>query len=180
MPSPTSFPARRDLRPVLRATAVATVLVSLACASPRGSAADSASANVSGDVELAAGRTGGARIDLEVDRTQYAAGDTVRMRIISREDAGYGYNACMRTVEWRRSGEWFSVPEEGRMCTMNLAILAPGQTAEATTTLPETMRPGDYRVVITFSREESPMPGGRMASGAPAPARVASAPFRVE
>lgn len=183
-------------RPVTRVTmltASAACLMLAACATPRGGdgpadsaagppGAGSASGGPAGSlVGGAAPATGGsARIALELDRTRYAPGGTVNVRIVNRDDAGYGFSACQRTVERRRGGEWFTVPEEGRVCTMMLQLLGARQTVMAETELPTPLDAGEYRIAITFSREEAPAPGRDTPLPAPAPSRIASAPFRVE
>jgi hypothetical protein len=183
---PTSHRARRASRVAVGTLAIAALMA--ACATRRGgeSTADSGAAAAANgmnpgtpapDVMPASSN---ARIALEVDGTSLAAGATVHVRIVNRSDAGYGFSACQRSIEWRRSGEWFSVPEEGRMCTMILQLLGPRQTTTVETQLPETMVPGEYRIVMTFSREEGPAPGRETPAPAAQPLRVASDPFRVE
>ena len=192
-PSCTTFARRVTRVTMLTATAATLALLPLACATPRGgdngdtSAAaapgtgggtPSASGSASGDVAPATG--GNARITLELDRTRYAPGGTVNLRIVNRDDAGYGFSACQRAVERRRGGEWFTVPEEGRMCTMMLQLVGARQTAMAETELPSPLEAGEYRIAITFSREEGPAPGRDVPAPAATPSRIASAPFRVE
>ena len=182
---------------VALASIVAMTMVT-ACATPRGDgASDSTGAGgtssarpgaAAGDVApsgSAPDNTGGAsdarqHVALELDRTRYAAGATVNLRIVNRDDVGYGFSACQRAIEHRRGGTWETVPEEGRMCTMQLQLLGARHTAMATTELPTPLAAGEYRIAITFSREEGPVPPGREPTAAPAPVRATSATFRVE
>jgi hypothetical protein len=191
-PSLTAAGARRVTRLTILTTVLASgALLAGACATPRGSdgGADSAVASGNAGGVSAAGAArgetapppgGDARITLELDRTRYAPGGTVNVRIVSQDDAGYGFSACQRQIERRRSGEWFSIPEEGRMCTMMLQLIGARQTVMVETELPSPLEAGEYRLVLTFSREEGPAPGRDTPAPAAAPTRVASAPFRVE
>ena len=139
------------------ALAIATVTVA-ACVTPRNGegTADSAAARDASPGapagQVASSTGGSAKVTLETDRTIYPPGGTVNLRIINGDDVGYGFSACTRLVERRRSGEWFSVAEEGRVCTMMLQLLGPRQTVMATTELPSPLEAGEYRIVITFSR----------------------------
>lgn len=143
-----------------------------------GSSATGAPGATEGSASPAAG--GQARITIELDRTRYAPGATVNLRIVNRDDAGYGFSACPRTIERRRGSGWVTVPEEGRMCTMMLQLLGARETVMAETDLPTPLERGEYRIAITFSREEGPAPGRDTPPPAPAPTRVTSAAFRVE
>ena len=184
-----------------RATLVASaaMVATFACATPRGdgtsdstAASGSSSARPgaaagdvapSGSTSVAAGGNASdaqRHVALQLDRTRYAAGATVNLRIVNHDDVGYGFSACQRVVERRRGGAWEAVPEEGRMCTMQLQLLGARQTAMASTELPQPLAAGDYRIAITFSREEGPMPPGREPTAAPAPVHATSAAFHVE
>lgn len=175
-------------------TAAAAYLSVVACATPRGGDGAADSANTTPDAsaaspggaagtpagEAAPAPGGRAQIVLELDRTRYAPGSTVNVRIINRDDAGYGFNGCQRQVERRRGGQWVTVPEEGRICTMMLQLVGARQTVMVATELPAGMEAGEYRIAITFSREEGPAPGPDVPASAPPPIRAVSAAFRVE
>jgi hypothetical protein len=170
-------------------------LIAAGCATPRpeGSAADTPQASGAG---LGAGSTGvGARMDslppvlpstneahapvvLELDRTRYAPGASVRLRIVNRSGLGYGYNACTRVIERQLGSSWTRVAEAGRACTMELRILGPNETATQQVELPRPLPAGDYRLVLSLSREEGPPPGPGIPT--PGPVRATSAPFRVD
>ena len=183
----------RAARSVTKLTTIArTVSLALgtlalaACVTPRNGEGTSDSVATPGAPsgapagQVAPATGGSAKVTLETDRTIYPPGGTVNLRIINGDDVGYGFSACTRLVERRRSGEWFSVAEGGRMCTMMLQLIGARQTVMATTELPSPLEAGEYRLVITFSREEGPAPGRDMPATTPAPTRVATAPFRVE
>lgn len=189
MRAPSCAHAARHVMRVTMLTASAACLALAACATPRANgAADSSAASAGGasggsagaPVTDAAAPAGRARITLELDRTRYAPGGTVNVRIVNGDDAGYGFSACQRVVERRRGGEWFTVAEDGRVCTMMLQLLGARETVMVATELPSPLEAGEYRLAITFSREEGPAPGRDTPLPAPAPTRVASAPFRVE
>ena len=187
MRAPSTASVARHVTRVTMLTTSALGVALSACATPRANGgADSAAASPAAEATAGAPVTsagparGGARITLELDRTRYAPGGTVNVRIVNHDDAGYGFSACQRIVERRRGGDWFTVAEPVRMCTMMLQLLGARQTVMVETELPAALEAGEYRVAITFSREEGPAPGRDTPPPAPAPTPVASAPFRVE
>lgn len=176
--------ARRAARAGCRAAARAApglAALTLACASPGPSnGPDSSSAAIEaprgpgGEPPASDGALPQAPVALELDRTQYAAGGTVNMRLVSRGSQPYGYNPCTRTVEQRSRERWVPVAEPDRICTMELRLLAPGETALATTELPDALEAGEYRLALALTQEGSPPD-----DGAPGRVRATSAAFRV-
>lgn len=115
-------------------------------------------------------RTEGARLTL--DLTRYSPGATVTMRIRSETSDTLGFNQCSsRVVERQDGSRWVAHPEPGRMCTMQLQLLMPNETTVATTDLPQDIRAGTYRIVLTLSRQSASNPGT---------VRAVSPSFRVE
>lgn len=113
--------------------------------------------------------SGGATLTL--DRASYAAGATVTMRITSQTRDTLGFNQCSsRAIERQDGGRWVPHPEPDRMCTMELRLLMPNETQSANTDLPDNLRAGTYRMVLTLSRQSSVNPGT---------VRAVSANFRV-
>ncbi len=108
-------------------------------------------------------------VRLVLDRGSYRARDMVKLTISNDGQQNLGYNACTRTIEREDAGGWTAVPEPDRVCTMELRLLARGETVSEQTDLPA-LSAGRYRIAMRFS-DESPTPSG--------PVRAASAPFTV-
>lgn len=111
-----------------------------------------------------------ATITLVLDRTTYRPTDMVQITMKNDAQRNLGYNACTRTVERESATAWAAVPEPDRVCTMELRLLARGETVTEQTDLPAGVAPGRYRIVLSFS-DQSPTPG--------APVRGVSEPFTV-
>jgi uncharacterized protein YfaS (alpha-2-macroglobulin family) len=95
-----------------------------------------------------------AEVTITLDRSSYSAGGTANVSVTSHSRDTLGYNFCSsRTVERKQGESWVAIPEPGRMCTMEIRLLNPGETQTASITMPESMPAGTYRVVITFSRQ---------------------------
>jgi hypothetical protein len=109
-------------------------------------------------------------IELRLDKTEYRAGERVALTIVNRGDRQYGFNPCNRTVEQETGGTWTPFEEPGRICTLEIWTIDPGQTRTAETTLPRMMAPGRYRLSIGMA-PQTPPPADRAAA--------TSAPFTV-
>lgn len=97
---------------------------------------------------------------LTLDLTTYPPGATVAMRIRNRTQDTLGFNQCSsRVVERQEGSSWVAHPEPGRMCTMQLQLLMPNDTTTATTDLPQDLRGGTYRIVLSLSRQSTSNPG---------------------
>jgi hypothetical protein len=120
----------------------------------------------------AAGSAAGAdEVTVALDRTTYAKGGMVAMRITSRSRETLGFNQCSsRAVERQDGSHWVPHPEPDRTCTMELQILMPGETQTATTDLPDVLPPGTYRIVVSF---------GSQGTGPSRTVRAVSPAFRV-
>jgi hypothetical protein len=116
---------------------------------------------------------GAGPVMIALDKTSYAAGGEVSMKITSHATDTLGFNPCTRSIERRAGGRWSTVPDEGRMCTMELWILKPHETRDAKTELPTPLAAGEYRIVILFSAQK-PTPSGTTPG-----IRGESAPFQV-
>lgn len=115
-------------------------------------------------------RQGAGGATLTLDRSAYAAGGEVTMRITSQSSDTLGYNPCSsRTVERQQGDRWVVHPEPDRVCTMEIRFLLPGQTATAGTNLPSDLGAGTYRIVLTLRPEDGSTP-----------VRAISPAFRVE
>jgi hypothetical protein len=115
-------------------------------------------------------------VTVTLDRGSYAPGATATVRVVSRSSDTLGYNQCSsRLIQRSESGTWVTHPEPGRMCTMELRLLRPGEMQTFTTDLPPNLTPATYRLVLALSRQRSAPPG---ASG-DGSVQAASAPFTV-
>ena len=113
-------------------------------------------------------------VTISLDRTRYSAGGRVEMRLTNHTNATLGFNACTRSVERREGNAWVSVPEPGRVCTMQIWLLRPHESRAATTELPASLTRGTYRLALMLTREDAAQP-----TTSPA-IRAVSGPFQVE
>lgn len=109
-------------------------------------------------------------VQVTLDRTSYNAGAMVTLTLVNGTARDLGYNACTRIVEREVSGAWTAVPEPDRVCTMELRLLAKGETVKEQTDLPAAAA-GRYRIALNFSDESA---------SAGAPVRAVSAPFTIQ
>ena len=119
--------------------------------------------------------SGGDSVQVAVDERTYHPGETVALRLVNRTSLTLGYNACTRTLQRNAAGVWLTLPDSGRMCTMELRLLAPGAAQTATTLLQSQLTPGMYRLVLNLSPQ---LESAR--SGATQSINAASNGFRVE
>lgn len=108
-------------------------------------------------------------VTLTLDREAYAPGSDVRMTLRNPTQHDYGYNPCTRVVERESGTSWSAVPEPDRVCTMELRMLARGETVVTGTDLPR-VEPGRYRIALRLTEDS---PSGRE------PVRAVSAPFSI-
>jgi Big-like domain-containing protein len=110
----------------------------------------------------------GTGVAIDLDRTSYRAGSQVRMRLTNHTDETVGFNPCTRIIERRQGDSWVTVPEPGRVCTMQLYLLSPHATRTETTELPSWIPRGTYRLALVLTRENAgvPAPTVRAVSGA--------------
>ena len=110
-----------------------------------------------------------ATLKLVLDRATYGPRDDVKMTITNDAQRNLGYNACTRVIEREAGAEWTPVPEPDRVCTMELRLLARGETVSEQTDLPA-LAAGRYRIALSFSDESA---------AAGTPVRGVSEPFTV-
>lgn len=143
-----------------------SVLLVAACA-PAQRASDSTPAD---SVVRAPGMAAGG-VQLTLDRSTYRPGAPVTLRLVNGTSRTFGFNACTRTIERERDGEWAPFPEPDRICTMELHMLEPDANVTAQTELPGNIGRGTYRVSLALS-DESASPGG--------PQRAVSGTFTID
>lgn len=94
---------------------------------------------------------------LTTERTSYAPGQAVLLTLRNETGGALGHNLCASVLERNVAGEWRSVERTaGDPCAMALAILAAGDTATYTHTLPGNLANGVYR----FRTELEKIPSG--------------------
>jgi hypothetical protein len=113
-------------------------------------------------------------VTISLDRTSYSAGSRVEMRLTNHTNAALGFNPCSRSIERREGNAWVTVPEPGRVCTMELWLLRPHESRAGTTELRASLTRGTYRLALMLTREDAAPP-----TTSPA-IRAVSAPFQVQ
>ena len=91
-------------------------------------------------------------VTLQLDRATYRPGQAVRLTLTNERAAAYAYNPCTRVVQRRVGVEWHAA-ERDRICTMEAWILPAGGAASASTTLPDDLLGGQYRIVLVLTAE---------------------------
>jgi hypothetical protein len=92
-------------------------------------------------------------VTIDLDRTSYRAGSQVTMRVTNHTNETFGFNPCTRIVERRQGDSWVTVPDPGRVCTMQIYLLNPHATRTETTELPSWIPRGTYRLALVLTRE---------------------------
>ncbi len=131
---------------------------------PGGAQKDTAKPSPSVDSTASPSATSGTRADsvvLRTDKTQYRAGEKLTLTLENKSGSSYAFNPCTRSLERESGGSWSTVPEEGRICTMEAWILDAHGTRTGATELPSSLTAGRYRVVVRMTMES---PGGAAAS----------------
>lgn len=86
-------------------------------------------------------------INLGVSPTTLIVTDTLHLSLSNVSTARAGYNLCWVSLDRKVDGRWAAFPwPSSRVCTAELRVLSPGQTAHGVVVLPSSLRPGIYRV----------------------------------
>jgi hypothetical protein len=81
---------------------------------------------------------------LGVSLTASRSGQEVRLRLVNHSSSALGYNLCASRL-LRRTGETWTPVTTQVVCTMELRVLQPDETAEFTHALPPDLPAGEYR-----------------------------------
>jgi hypothetical protein len=119
----------------------------------------------SGQTDSSSRQTNPSDLELKTNARSYSASDMVRLQLFNRSTSEVGYNLCTSRLEHRSGDAWTVMPDH-RACTMELRILAPGDSAASQRTLDTTVAAGEYRLVAVLDA------GGHVRE-------VATAPFTV-
>jgi hypothetical protein len=81
---------------------------------------------------------------------------SVQLEIINASEAAFGYNLCANSrLDRLRAGQWQVVDMSGRVCTLELRMLAGNSRQEVGYALPSMIEAGTYRLVVSFLVERA-------------------------
>jgi hypothetical protein len=103
---------------------------------------------------LSGGNLNGAGVQVTTGEASYAAGSPVGLTIHNQESDPLAYNACTRELEFWDGNNWVPGPASLRLCTKRVWYVQPGEASQDTTDLDLGLVPGDYRIVISFTRDQ--------------------------
>jgi hypothetical protein len=107
--------------------------------------------------------------ELRVSPREVEAGGEITLTLVNHSREDIGYNLCPVVLERRGDGEWRLRPERpAEVCTMELRILSPDQSADFRHRIPSGLPPGEYRFRAGIEH-----PLGERQTG------IASHPFRI-
>jgi hypothetical protein len=102
------------------------------------------------------GNLNGAGVLLTTDQSSYSQGSVVRLTIQNEESVRLAYNACIRELEVRDGPNWIPGPASLRLCTRDVRYVEARTTRPDSTDLDLGLTPGEYRIVLGFSRDYAP------------------------
>jgi hypothetical protein len=106
---------------------------------------------------LTGGSLTGAGVLLATEKSSYHEGDLIELTIHNQEPVRLAYNACTRTLEVKEGGVWVAGPESLRLCTKDVSFLAAGAIQQDSADLDIGLRPGEYRMVLSFAEDFDPV-----------------------
>lgn len=95
-----------------------------------------------------------AGVRLATDRSSYAPGNDVLLRLTNGTDQAVGYNLCTAALEREADAGWLPAGE-AEVCTMELRGLDPGASTTYTKHLPADLPEGRYRYVAGVEHHAS-------------------------
>lgn len=103
----------------------------------------------------AGGNLNGAGVHMTTDRASYPSGAPVELTIFNQEADDLAYNACTRELEVREGASWVPGPVSLRLCTREVWYVNAGASRIDTTDLDLGLVPGEYRIVLSFIRDDA-------------------------
>lgn len=105
---------------------------------------------------------------IDVVEPALAAGTSAEIQLENLSDRTIGFNLCPKVVERDRGNLWTPLPEtRPEVCTLELYVLAAGETVVQTTEIPAGLEPGIHRIVfegIFFEQGDPAIPSAERAS----------------
>jgi len=105
---------------------------------------------------------------IDVVETTLAAGTSAEVQLENLSDRTIGFNLCPKVVEREDGGSWTPLPEtRPEACTLELYVLAAGETVVQTVEIPVGLEPGPHRIVfegISFEQGDPAIPPKERAS----------------
>lgn len=95
-------------------------------------------------------------IQLRLESTLFAAGDTVRADLINHTGDDLGYGFCSLSLERETPEGWIQVSPTPEVCPGVLIVLTPGTRAARRQAIDPTLPPGSYRL------RQQVMPGAKL------------------
>ncbi|MGH7543252.1 MAG: immunoglobulin-like domain-containing protein [Gemmatimonadota bacterium] len=116
-------------------------------------------ANGEGDREI---------LRIDVVEPVLLAGTSAEVQLENLSDRTIGFNLCPKVVERGDGSSWTPLPETRlEACTLELYVLAAGETTVQTIEIPAGLEPGTHRVVfegISFEQGDPAIPPAERAS----------------
>ena len=114
------------------------------------------------DRDTASGEAEGRQLEVTTVEDTLVPGVSAEIRLENLSNRTVGFNLCPKMLE-RRAGEtWTPLPEtQPEACTLELRILAAGETVVGTTGIPLALEAGTYRIVfegIAFEQGDPEVP----------------------
>jgi len=106
---------------------------------------------------LTGGNLSGAGVLLTTEKSSYRGGEPVELSIQNQESVRLAYNACTRELEVREGGVWVPGPVSLRLCARRVWYVAAQATRQDSTDLDIGLIPGEYRIVIGFTEDLTPV-----------------------
>ena len=113
-------------------------------------------------------------LSIDVVEPVLMAGTSAEVQLENLSDRTIGFNLCPKVIERGDGSSWTPIPEtRPQACTLELYVLAAGETVVQTIDIPAGLGPGTHRIVfdgISFEQGDPAIP----------PAERASASFEIE
>jgi hypothetical protein len=105
---------------------------------------------------------------IDVVEPTLTAGTSAEVQLENLSNRTIGFNLCPKIVERRRGDSWIPLPEaRPEACTLELYVLAAGETVVQTVGIPTGLEPGPHRIVfegISFEQGDPAIPPAERSS----------------